>query len=318
MHGAAEDRAAEDRVVEYRVVDAFTHRPFAGNPAAVVLPGTVTVGGGAAGRPAHPATPAPGLALTDVERQAVAAEMNLSETAFPGKPGEDGVRELRWFTPTTEVTLCGHATLAAAHALLEEGAQAPFRFRSLSGPLEVHREGERLRLDFPTDPFRETSPPDGLLDALGVQEGALFVTGTRCALVLLDDPRSVAALQPRMAELGRVSLAPGVMGVSVTAPGSWPDLPADAEPTDFVSRFFGPWVGVDEDPVTGMAHTLLGPWWSERLGRSELRASQGGVRRGELTVRTRGDRVDLVGRAVTVASGRLRLPFSPSTPTPGP
>ncbi|TVR65329.1 MAG: PhzF family phenazine biosynthesis protein [Gemmatimonadales bacterium] len=277
-------------MVEYRVVDAFTRRPFAGNPAAVVLPGAEAV------------------ALTDGERQAVAAEMNLSETAFPGEAGADGVRELRWFTPTTEVSLCGHATLAAAHALLEEGAEAPLRFTSLSGPLVVDREGSRLRLDFPADPFQETTPPVGLLDALGIDAAARFVTGTRCALVLLDDPRRVAELRPRMAELGQVSLAPGVMGVSVTAPGSWPDLPADAEPTDFVSRFFGPWVGVDEDPVTGMAHTLLGPWWAHRLGRDELRASQGGTRRGELTVRTRGDRVDLLGQAVTVARGRLRLP----------
>lgn len=275
------------REVDYRVVDAFTERPFAGNPAAVVLPG---------------------IALSDGERQAIAAEMNLSETAFPGIPGADGVRELRWFTPTTEVSLCGHATLAAAHALLEEGADEPLRFRSISGPLQVDREGDALRLDFPEDPYREAAPPMGLFAALGIAGEALFVTGTRCALVLLDDPGRVQRLRPNMADLRQVSLEPGVMGVSVTAPGSWPDPPDGAEPTDFVSRFFGPWVGVDEDPVTGMAHTLLGPWWSGRLGRSELRASQGGARQGRLTVRTRGDRVDLVGRAVTVARGRLRLP----------
>lgn len=289
-HAESEGAGAElplPREVDYRVIDAFTERPFAGNPAAVVLPR---------------------VTLTDQERQAIAAEMNLSETAFPGAPGSDGVRELGWFTPTTEVSLCGHATLAAAHALLEEGAAEPLRFRSISGPIQVDREGDALRLDFPEDPYRESEPPVGLLEALGIGSDALFVTGTRCALVLLDDPGRVQRLRPDMAALARVSLEPGVMGVSATAPGSWPDAPAGAESTDFVSRFFGPWVGVDEDPVTGMAHTLLGPWWSGRLDRSELRASQGGSRRGRLTVRTRGDRVDLVGRAVTVARGRLRLP----------
>lgn len=306
------------RRVPYRVVDAFTDRPFGGNPAGVVLPG---------GEFASPSE------LPDPLLQAVARELNLSETAFPHPEEEGGMRRLRWFTPTTEVTLCGHATLAAAHALLEAGAEAPLHFSSLSGPLSVYREpsGE-LRLDFPADPPREVEPPPGLLSALGIapDAGARFATGARCALVELPggDRKALDLLDPEMRALGEVTLPPGVMGVSVTVGLS---LPAHAEgdaaaagdatgrgrggageggetlPT-FASRFFGPWVGVDEDPVTGMAHCLLGPWWADRTGAHTFRALQGRNRKGELEVRVRGERVHLVGRAFTVAEGHLLLP----------
>jgi PhzF family phenazine biosynthesis protein len=149
------------RRLPYRVVDAFTAEPFAGNPAAVILPADLAEGGLST------------EALPDAVLQAIAAEMNLSETAFPYPAGVDGVRRLRWFTPATEVTLCGHATLAAAHALLEVGADAPLRFTSQSGPLEVHREADgRLRLDFPADPPVEGPPPPGLIAALGLPEGS--------------------------------------------------------------------------------------------------------------------------------------------------
>ncbi|TVP48259.1 MAG: PhzF family phenazine biosynthesis protein [Gemmatimonadales bacterium] len=270
-------------------MDAFTDRPFAGNPAAVVLD--------ADGFP-------------DELFQSVATEMNLSETAFPHAAGLDGVRVLRWFTPTTEVSLCGHATLAAAHALLEAGAAPPLRFLSRSGPLNVERDEDgRLRLDFPADPPAEGPPPHGLLDALGVPEGTRvrFAAGTRCSLLELveQDAAFLASLDPDMRALGRVDLPDGVMGVSVTTRLG---LPA---PLDFASRFFGPWVGVDEDPVTGMAHCLLGPWWAARLGREPdgagLEALQGGVRQGRLRVEMRGARVHLVGQAVTVAEGVLRV-----------
>jgi PhzF family phenazine biosynthesis protein len=275
--------------VEFRVVDAFTDRPFEGNPAAVVLNAD---------------------GFSDDLLQAVAAEMNLSETAFPHAPGLDGVRVLRWFTPTTEVSLCGHATLAAAHALLEAGASAPLRFLSRSGPLNVERDDDgRLRLDFPEDLPVEGPPPGGLLDALGVPADTRvrFAAGARCSLLELvqEDTAFLASLDPDMRALGRVKLPDGVMGVSVTTRLGLPDG------VDFASRFFGPWVGVDEDPVTGMAHCLLGPWWAEQLGREQpgvgLEALQGGARQGRLRVEMRETRVHLVGHAVTVAEGILRI-----------
>ncbi|CAN5678539.1 PhzF family phenazine biosynthesis protein [soil metagenome] len=287
--GAAEvSNLGRDRV-DYRVVDAFTDRPFAGNPAAVVLNADD---------------------FPDELLQSIAAEMNLSETAFPHAPGLDGVRVLRWFTPTTEVSLCGHATLAAAHALLEAGAAVPLRFLSRSGPLTVERDPDgRLRLDFPADPPVEASPPQGLLDALGVHAATRvrFAAGARCALLELVelDGESLESLAPDMRALGRVRLPDEVMGVSVTTRLGLPDG------VDFASRFFGPWVGVDEDPVTGMAHCLLGPWWASRLERGQdgagLEALQGGARQGRLRVEMHGTRVHLVGHAVTVAEGALRV-----------
>jgi len=269
----------------YRIVDAFTTRPFAGNPAAVILPGPWSE------------------ALTDAQRQQVAGEMNLSETSFPTPPAGDGSRGLRWFTPTTEVSLCGHATLATAHALLEEGVEPPLRFRSLSGPLVVEVEEERgfLRMDFPADPPRREESPEGLLEALRLPPDTPFLTGSRCALVVLDREADVLALEPDLNALGRVRLGEGVMGVSVTA-GS------DDDGVDFVSRFFGPWVGVPEDPVTGMAHTTLGPYWAMQLGRQRLEARQRSARGGELGVRVEGDRVHLLGGAVTVARGEVIPP----------
>jgi PhzF family phenazine biosynthesis protein len=292
------------RRLPYRVVDAFTDRAFGGNPAAVFLPSDLVAGELVQGE------------LEDATLQRIAAEMNLSETAFPGPLRPDGVRRIRWFTPSTEVSLCGHATLAAAHALMEAGGTAPFRFESLSGMLEVHPAsppggGAALLLDFPADPPVEGPPPAGLLAALGLAEDAglrsRYASGARCAL--LELPGESATLLPEMAPdfraLGDVRLPGGVMGISVTAR-------KDGDPdASFESRFFGPWVGVDEDPVTGMAHCLLGPWWAARLGSDELTARQGGRRRGTLQVRMRGDRVHLVGQAVTVAEGHLLLDGAP-------
>jgi len=277
-------REAGADLLDYRVVDAFTQRPFAGNPAAVILPGAASD------------------ELDDRQRQWLAAEMNLSETAFPSPADDSGLRRLRWFTPSTEVSLCGHATLATAHALLEEGAESPLRFHSASGPLPVEEEeGGRLRLDFPADPPEPLPTPEGLMRALGLPPDTPFLSGSRCALVLLEKEAAVLAVEPDQGALGRVALPPGVMGVSVTAPGS------EAE-VDFVSRFFGPWVGVPEDPVTGMAHTVLGPYWADELGQSELEARQRSRRGGQIGVRVKGDRVHLVGTAVTVARGRIRVP----------
>ncbi len=340
--------------LSYRIVDAFASGPFTGNPAAVVLPPSLSGDRGGAGGETSPAPPLPDTLL-----QALAAEMNLSETAFPGaalpgrEPGEEGSEAppggrplpLRWFTPTTEVTLCGHATLAAAHALCEAGHPGPWRFTTRSGLLTVEKEGAgRYRLDFPLDPPVEAPVPEGLREALGIEADVslVFAHGVRAALLEVGGPEGgddfhglVQALAPDLGALGKVALPSGVMGVSVTvrgkAPAGVPALPESgggggatpegvdsrgnegsgegggAEEVHFHSRFFGPWVGVDEDPVTGMAHCLLGPWWALRIGTSRLRARQGGPRRGGvLEVEVAADRVYLVGEAVTVAEGTIR------------
>jgi PhzF family phenazine biosynthesis protein len=288
------------RRIPYRVVDAFTDRPFGGNPAAVILPSDLAAGGLDEGE------------LGDATLQRIATELNLSETAFPGPLRPEGTRQLRWFTPATEVSLCGHATLAAAHALLEAGGAVPFRFDSRSGVLQVHPAalpgaGEALLLDFPADPPVEGPPPAGLVAALGLDgdaaPGVRYASGARCALLELPGASATRLhqLSPDFRALVQVALPEGVMGVSVT-------VRTDDDPAArFESRFFGPWVGVEEDPVTGMAHCLLGPWWSARLGTDEMTARQGGRRRGHLRVRVRGDRVHLVGQAFTVAEGHLLL-----------
>ncbi len=256
-------------------VDAFTSRPFAGNPAAVCfLPG-----------------PRP-----DDWLQLVAREMNLSETAFL-LPEGDGFR-LRWFTPAVEVDLCGHATLASAHVLWEEGRLDPAReavFESRSGRLTATRRGEMIELDFPASPPEPAGGAPELAQALGVEP--LYVGRSKFDyLVLVDSAERVRRLHPDFAALKR---AP-VRGVIVTAA-------ADEPGVDFVSRFFAPAVGVDEDPVTGSAHCCLGPFWQERLGKSELHAHQVSARGGALRVRVVGERVLLGGRAVTVLRRELEV-----------
>jgi PhzF family phenazine biosynthesis protein len=233
--------------------------------------------------------------------QKIAAEMNLSETAFVEPPDAGGLRHLRWFTPAVEVPLCGHATLATSHTLLREaGQEAPLRFRSLSGILTVDEEEDGwLRMDFPADPPAPADPPPGLLEALGCPPGTTAVRSVKLWLVRLGSEEAVRALKPDMTALGAVDLGDTPLGVSVTAPG-------DGE-TDFVSRFFGPWVGVDEDPVTGMAHTVLGPYWMDELGAEELTARQVSARGGDLRVRRVGERIQVSGQAVTVVRGRLSL-----------
>jgi PhzF family phenazine biosynthesis protein len=255
-------------------VDAFTDRPFAGNPAAVcLLP-----------------------AARDARwMQNVAAEMNLSETAFLVR--REGCYELRWFTPTVEVDLCGHATLASAHVLWESGrlpADEDASFETRSGSLVARRNDGWIEMDFPADPPSETAPIDGLSAMLGcdpvwVGKGRfdLFVEG--------DSEETVRALKPRLAAIASLPYR----GVVVTAR-------AASEPYDFVSRFFGPASGIDEDPVTGSAHCSLGPFWQRRLGRDQLVGFQASARGGEVKVRPVGERVILAGKAVTVLQGELR------------
>jgi predicted PhzF superfamily epimerase YddE/YHI9 len=254
-------------------VDAFTDRPFGGNPAAVCW----------------------------LEREAdagwmqqVAAEMNLSETAFV-RPLAEGL-ELRWFTPAVEVDLCGHATLATAHALWTEGrapADRPLRFHTRSGVLTCTRDGEFIELDFPATPAETVEPPTALLAGLGTPP-ALAGRSRFDYLAVYREPAEVRALRPDYARLRELP----VRGVIATAA-------ADRQGFDFISRFFAPACGVEEDPVCGSAHCCLGPYWAARLGKSELMALQVSPRGGVLRVRMAGDRTMLGGRAVTIWRGSL-------------
>ncbi|MED4877379.1 PhzF family phenazine biosynthesis protein [Anoxybacillus geothermalis] len=256
------------------IVDAFTDRPFAGNPAAVcLLP--------------HPAR--------DEWMQRVAAEMNLSETAFV-VPHEGGYR-LRWFTPKAEVDLCGHATLASAHVLWERGecrANEAIAFFTNSGVLTAVNNDGWIRLDFPNEaPMLDESPPAALTDALAVKP--LFIGRNRFDyLVEVDSERIVHELQPDFHLLQQVD----ARGVIVTSRSM-------TEGVDFVSRAFFPALGVPEDPVTGSAHCCLGPYWADRLGKTTLVGHQVSSRGGIVRVTMAGERVHLEGKAVTVLKGEL-------------
>lgn len=254
-------------------VDAFTDQPFSGNPAAVCL---------------LPDLP------EDSWMQAVAAEMNLSETAFLLEEG-DGYR-LRWFTPKIEVDLCGHATLASAHVLWTEGRVPPDRtisFHTNSGLLKAVHRSDLIELDFPSDSPSPVSPPTDLLPALGVS-AEYIGKGKFDFLVEVGSEEIVRSISPDFARLAEIE----VRGVVVTARSSSPKY-------DFVSRFFAPWAGVNEDPVTGSAHCCLGAYWQTRLGKSEFMAYQASARGGIVHVRVSGDRAYLGGRAVTVLRGQL-------------
>lgn len=269
------------RIIDFIQADAFAERPFGGNPAGVCL------------------LDAP---LEDATMQAIAAEMNLSETAFlMPRTGTTAEYDLRWFTPMVEVDLCGHATLASAHVLWSEklvGREQPLGFHTKSGRLIARAEGERIVLDFPALPPVQCETPAGLVEALGAR--VLWTGhGGDDLLAVLDDEATVRGLAP---DFGRLIALP-VRGVIATAEGKG----GESGP-DFVSRFFAPAVGIDEDPVTGSAHCALGPFWARRLGRRELRAWQASPRGGALTVRVGEDRVEIGGGAVTVLRGRLFLP----------
>lgn len=264
------------------VVDAFTRERFRGNPAAVCLPGD---------------------AVSASWMQSVAAELNLSETAFATRSGA-GRWHLRWFTPRTEVDLCGHATLATAHALWESGCEPlsqSLRFETRSGVLECHREdgpteSARIVMDFPAQPAQATAPPPGLQEALGAD--AVWVGRSReDLLVEVANDDAVRSLKPDFQ-----ALAPfPVRGIIVTARSDRPEA-------DFVSRFFAPAVGIDEDPVTGSAHCTLACHWADRLGRTTLTGYQASARGGTVGVELRGLRVRLLGHAITAWRGQWSGP----------
>jgi PhzF family phenazine biosynthesis protein len=251
-------------------VDAFTDRRFSGNPAAVV--------------------PLPAW-LPDATLQAIAAENNLSETAYLVRKGEGF--GLRWFTPTVEVDLCGHATLASAFVLLDQGlVNGPqVVFETRSGVLKVERRGELLAMDFPAWPSSPSAPIPSLARALGVEPRQ--VLASRYLLVVLDDRRAVEDLRPDLDAIASLDAS----AVIVTAPG---------DDCDFVSRFFAPKAGVPEDPVTGSAHCTLTPYWAARLGKKALHARQVSRRGGEIFCEDHGERVIIAGRAVLYLEGKIR------------
>jgi PhzF family phenazine biosynthesis protein len=264
-----------------RIVDAFTDRPFTGNPAGVLLLDAF-----------------PG----DDWLQNVALEVNHAETAFahPLPAGGEADWALRWFTPVAEVAMCGHATLATAHVLHSTGAhKGPVRFATRSGVLvATPAEDGSVTLDFPTAPLTRVDVPEGVAGALGAEPLAAFDTGPNVGdlLVELADERTVHALRPDHKALAAFS----ARGIIATARAENPALGYD-----FVSRCFFPNVGIDEDPVTGSAHTALAPYWSERLGRRDLTGLQASPRSGRVRTELRGERTLLRGRAVTDIEGEL-------------
>lgn len=256
-------------------VDAFTDKPFAGNPAGVCV----------LERPAS----------EDWMRQ-IAAEMNLSETAFLHP--EDGRYRLRWFTPAAEVDLCGHATLASAHVLWHDKIvpeEQVIRFMTRSGLLEARKQGEWLELNFPAKPSVPTTDPGGLAEALGVSP--LYIGKSAFDYLLeIESDSQLRTLTPDLNAIGKLP----VRGVIVTAR-------SQATEFDFVSRFFAPAVGVPEDPVTGSAHCVLGPYWMSKLGKNSFTAYQASKRGGVMRVRVEGDRVRLSGQAVIVMRCELTV-----------
>ena len=254
-------------------VDAFTARPFAGNPAAVMPMDAF---------------------LADAKLQAIAAENNLSETAFLVPDGED--YRLRWFTPTTEVPLCGHATLASAAVIMErvEPGRTQVVFHSASGPLKVNRTGGGYVMNFPARPSEQVTPPAGLVESLGV-EPTEVVANDFNYLALLESPQALRKLAPDMAAIARLD-RPGLI---VTAAG-------DGH-FDFISRYFAPAKGIPEDPVTGAAHCMLTPYWANRLGKTTFRAFQSSPRGGEVICRLKGDRVELEGCCVFYLEGQVEI-----------
>lgn len=266
------------RSVRIFQVDAFTDRIFGGNPAAVC--------------PLEDWLP-------DELLQAIAAENNLSETAF-FLTGRDP-SPLRWFTPRSEVPLCGHATLAAAYVAMAHlhPERTETAFETLSGRLTVRRTSAGFLLDFPAVPIERTDPPDCLLEGLGLMPREVWVSeGDPNYLAILDSQAEVDKLRPDLRALERLH----PHGVAVSAVG---------DRADFVSRYFAPGYGIPEDPVTGSIHCALGPYWSDRLGRRRLAALQLSPRGGTLGVRVRGERVELEGNAVSYLSGMIELDAVP-------
>jgi PhzF family phenazine biosynthesis protein len=254
--------------LKYWVVDAFTTTLFAGNPAAVVLPETP---------------------LPDALMQRIAAENNLSETAFAVREAEGF--HLRWFTPTVEVDLCGHATLATSFVLARLGHTGPFRYRTRSGELVARVEDGDVELDFPARSFEEIAAPEGLAECLGARPVCTLQSADLIAV--LESAEAVAALRPDSAAVAKL---PGGAVIVTAAGGAGADI---------TSRYFAPGYGIAEDPVTGSLHTQVVPYWSARLGLQTLRCHQASARGGRMVCSLAGDRVRMRGAARLYAQGEF-------------
>jgi phenazine biosynthesis protein PhzF family len=266
--------------ITFYTVDAFADKPFCGNPAAVM----VLENG-----------------LTEVQMQAIAAEINLSETAFVVAKGSSANEYgIRWFTPTAEVDLCGHATLASAHVLFEHYGVKTQRiiFHSASGPLptEINKQ-QLLELDFPANPTSVIATPAALVEALGIEPLQVRIGGPRM-LVVVASSEIVAQVTPNFAKLGDLEQR----GICVTAPGT--DRHSNY---DFVCRYFAPAIGIPEDPVTGSAYTALVPYYAQTLNKMALSARQLSARGGDLSLSLEGNRVKIAGKAITVSKGCFYL-----------
>jgi PhzF family phenazine biosynthesis protein len=267
-------------------VDSFTNQPFRGNPAGVCILGQDI--------PAN-------------LMQSIAAEMNLSETAFCVPLGEKGASDsrefdLRWFTPTVEVALCGHATLATAKILFDEfkNGSKELHFFTKSGELIVGKADAKLSMDFPSDPVVESEIPIEILNALGVEKAPYTASSLNLNMKMIEvkNPDIVRNLKPdfgRLKEMGETFSNGGFLVTS-----RWGE-----KGFDIISRFFAPVYGIDEDPVTGAAHTVLGPYWSKKLSKNEIKSYQASARGGEVDVVIKGDRVDIIGQAVTVMRAEM-------------
>ena len=269
-------------------VDSFTDCPFKGNPAGVCVLER---------------------SISDQLMQSIAGEMNLSETAFALPRTRINIAEqsefdLRWFTPAVEVDLCGHATLATARVLFDSyGVKAPaIRFYTKSGELNVSKKGELLSMDFPIDLTVEMDTPPDVLNALGLKKAAKVSKSLRMKMMVveLEDQAIVRNIQPNFNNLLQAESEIESNGVIVTAPGGDTGY-------DFISRFFAPGLGINEDPVTGAAHTVLGPYWASKLGKTTLKAYQASARGGEMELAVKGERIDLIGQAVVVLEGEMRI-----------
>ncbi|HPC75719.1 MAG: PhzF family phenazine biosynthesis protein [Thermovirgaceae bacterium] len=273
----------ESHSVPMYQVDAFTGEPFRGNPAAVCLLDAF---------------------LPEDTMKKIAQEMNLSETAFvtpSTRGGESGSFAIRWFTPTVEVPLCGHATLASSWVIFTEKETSAnlITFESASGTLSATREREGVTLDFPRNDSEPAAIPAGLLEALGLEavEDAQVSPSAEMLLLRIEDEATLRSLRPKVEALLAVGRGdPPFQGVIVTSRSST---------YDFVSRYFGPWEGIDEDPVTGAAHTVLAPYWSGIMGKDRFHAFQASKRGGALNIALVGDRVMISGKARIVLKGEL-------------
>ena len=276
----------KDNVIPIYQIDAFTDEPFKGNPAAICLISEN---------------------YPDTTLQKIATEMNLSETAFLYVPNITEIKKLsrfrlRWFTPKVEVNLCGHATLATSHLLFHilKIDSNSLTYETLSGELIASKTEDGVILDFPMNEPENTKSLPELLDALGLETAEAFAYSKNVTdmLIELDSKQTISDLRPDFEKLKRLSLCYKIRGVIVTASGD--------ENYDFISRFFAPWVGINEDPVTGSAHTILAPYWAKKLGKKEMNCYQMSERGGEISVKIlENNRVELIGKSILVLKGEF-------------